>query len=123
MVTSASRDFEAVKAMGLCTAPYKMLLFRSIELARPKKEEKHLAHFASSWFGRVYRLYDYIPSEIWESGTIGISPARGAVYKPVPIVPDSGTVCMPWNYWRPVYLSATLLYTPPCMHRLRYVNI
>ena len=58
--------------MGLCTAPYKMLLFcvqtsvrgsRSIELARLKtpkeeeeeeeeerKKEKHLAHFASSWF-------------------------------------------------------------------------
>ena len=37
--------------MGLCTAPYKMLLMKvshSFELARQKKEEKHFAHFASS---------------------------------------------------------------------------
>jgi len=53
------------KAMGQCTAQCKMLLFRArtivrdsdnTELARLKKEEKHFARFASSWFGTFAML-------------------------------------------------------------------
>ena len=53
------------KAMGQCTAQCKTLLFRArtivrdsdnTELARLKKEEKHFARFASSWFGTFAML-------------------------------------------------------------------
>ena len=74
------------KAMGRCTAQSKMLPFRAktivresvdTELARLKKEEeeerkkkeKHLARFASSWFGTFAMLSRAIGSLVSHENT------------------------------------------------------